>query len=64
MQRWAMSTGSQNIMGQPPSMHSIPNRSHSSTASRETLPSPNERWIHTRVTPFSPHSLTTAAAFP
>ncbi len=39
----------------------MPCSRHSATASSETLPRPNERWIQTRVMPSVTQSRTTAA---
>ena len=43
----ATSTGSQNIIGQPPTMQLTLRARHSRTASSDTLPFPNDRWNHT-----------------
>jgi 4,5-DOPA dioxygenase extradiol len=55
MQRWAMSTGSRYMSGQPPTMQSMPSSRHRATAASFTLPWPKERWNQTLPTPCSAH---------
>lgn len=45
MHLWPRSTGLQYIIGQPPTRQFTFSRSHTLTASSDTLPCPNERWI-------------------
>src|SRR5690242_15573471 len=58
IQRCPKSTGSQYIIGQPPTRQLIFSRSHSRAASAETLPSPKERCNQTWRIPSSAHSRT------
>ncbi len=62
MQAWAPSTFPQNIIGQPPTIGSIPSERHSPTACSETLPSPSERWNQTCRTPRAAQARTISGA--
>ena len=61
MQRWPGSAVAPNMHGQPPGMMRTPCSRHAATAVSELLPGPMPRCSHTRGTPASTASATTAS---